>query len=513
MRITIALASLLLASTASSLAFAASPMDECRSMDAVRAIGGCTMVIEDSSADRAQRSLAYSLRGRAYASHRRYDTATADFKKAIQLNPKNADAYGLRGHMMLIRDMNDEALSDLSKALKLSPNFTGALINRSIANMKNGNMAAAMRDIDKAVNLEPTNALALANRGRLHRMQGQIDKAIVDLSQALALAPRLTFALSERIDAYMLKNELERALADCDTLLQLAPRYPNAEQRRKAIIALRGGRPAESRPAPVAQPNRVAPQQAPVAQPSQPSAPQAAGPTASREELDAMVKQWQGQLAQNDLDGAFKTALRLIQAAPNAPISYLLRGVVYTKRGDLGRGLADYDRSLSLNPRFAPAHGEKGLLLVAAKRFDQAIASCTTALELAPTMFIAHYCRGLGYLGSNRVEEALADFSKTVEMSHTFHMGWSYRGLTLAKLGQHDDAIESFTKALSLNQSADNYALRGQSYAARGDAAMAERDYQQALAIDKNNRTAQMGLEALKASRSLGGMGGRPKSG
>lgn len=56
-----------------------------------------------------------------------YERATADFTKAIELNPKNAGAYVGRGLLHARQQKRDEAIADFREVVKISPGHTGAL--------------------------------------------------------------------------------------------------------------------------------------------------------------------------------------------------------------------------------------------------------------------------------------------------------------------------------------------------------------------------------------------------
>ena len=51
------------------------------------------------------------------------DKAITDFSKAIELNPKDADAIYNRGNAYRIKGQFDKAISDYNKAVELNPRF------------------------------------------------------------------------------------------------------------------------------------------------------------------------------------------------------------------------------------------------------------------------------------------------------------------------------------------------------------------------------------------------------
>ncbi|GAH96835.1 unnamed protein product, partial [marine sediment metagenome] len=61
-----------------------------------------------------------------------YPKAFADFAKAIQLNPKYANAYYNRGIAYGELRQHTKAVSDYTRAIELDPKYTEAYYNRGV---------------------------------------------------------------------------------------------------------------------------------------------------------------------------------------------------------------------------------------------------------------------------------------------------------------------------------------------------------------------------------------------
>lgn len=57
----------------------------------------------------------------------RLDEALADNKRALALDPTNADTYGNIGHVLMSSGRNEEALSWFDRSLELQPNSAATL--------------------------------------------------------------------------------------------------------------------------------------------------------------------------------------------------------------------------------------------------------------------------------------------------------------------------------------------------------------------------------------------------
>jgi tetratricopeptide (TPR) repeat protein len=54
---------------------------------------------------------------------KRYDEALADYTRAIELDPSDAEFFGSRGQAYQAIGRYDEALADFNRAIELDPNY------------------------------------------------------------------------------------------------------------------------------------------------------------------------------------------------------------------------------------------------------------------------------------------------------------------------------------------------------------------------------------------------------
>lgn len=113
----------LMAGLAVSTAAQADSWETCQSNSAADAISGCTAVIQNEPLKTDKVAEAFLLRGKArITSSQNPDAALADFKRAIELEPQNADAYLERGRAYEKLGKFDLAKADYDQAVKLFSN-------------------------------------------------------------------------------------------------------------------------------------------------------------------------------------------------------------------------------------------------------------------------------------------------------------------------------------------------------------------------------------------------------
>lgn len=197
--------------------------------------------------------------------------------------PADAAGYGRRGAVLAAARRFDAAIADFDKAAQMAPGEAQYVLQRAAAHLANRQPLLAATDLDIAIGLAPANAEARLLRAQLRLAAHYPAAALADLEAAdRALAPsadaRLRLAgLYEAADAYdaalagydqwlrshpedhdravafagrcstraLLNRELDRALADCDAALRLRPGEA-AYLDGRALVRFRRGEFARS---------------------------------------------------------------------------------------------------------------------------------------------------------------------------------------------------------------------------------------------------------------------------
>jgi len=81
--------------------------------------------------------------------------AIADYDRAIEINPRFAEAYSNRGNARLDGRDLDGSIADYELAIKSDPFFAKGYGNRGLARLFQGDMAAAEKDFDHCLKLDP----------------------------------------------------------------------------------------------------------------------------------------------------------------------------------------------------------------------------------------------------------------------------------------------------------------------------------------------------------------------
>jgi tetratricopeptide (TPR) repeat protein/DNA-directed RNA polymerase subunit RPC12/RpoP len=114
-------------------------------------------------------SIAYNNRGTAKETKGDLDGAIADYNRAIELDPKLAQAYNNRGRCKEAKGDLDAAIADHNRAIELDPTYASAYNQRGNAKEAKGDPDGAIADYNRAIELDPKLTIAYNNRGNAEK--------------------------------------------------------------------------------------------------------------------------------------------------------------------------------------------------------------------------------------------------------------------------------------------------------------------------------------------------------
>jgi tetratricopeptide (TPR) repeat protein len=353
---------------------------------------------------------AFKNRGLIYKIQRLPDKAIDDFNQAIQLDRKSPEFYNLRGAVLLDKLEFNQAIADFNQAISLNQNYTNAYNNRGLAFAYTRQPSRAVADFDKVVNLAPRDQNGYLNRAMVRMDMGNFTGAIADYDQAIDLDPKKSGPYTRRGEAWRLQGDLHRALDD-----------------HNKAIALNPG-------------------------------------------------DWE---------------------------AYNNRALTFKDLGKFAEAIADCDQAILLNKNSDFAYTTRGLILLLQGNFWKSLTDLNKAVELKPNSPIALTFRGNTLRESGNLSGAMEDFKKAILILPDFVAAYTGRGLTYEKKGEVANAKADYEKALSLPADVDaGLARPSQSKARERLAALAERERLAALAEQEAARAKAAAERAEREARA-----------
>jgi tetratricopeptide (TPR) repeat protein len=129
---------------------------------------------------------AWLLLGAVYERQKQYDKAEDEFKKVLNVNPKNAQVLNYYGYMLADRGIRlDEAQDLVRRALDQEP-FNGAYLDSlGWVYYKQNNLGEAEQTLRKAVEHEPHDPTIREHLGDVYAKQGRMDQAATEWEKSL----------------------------------------------------------------------------------------------------------------------------------------------------------------------------------------------------------------------------------------------------------------------------------------------------------------------------------------
>jgi tetratricopeptide (TPR) repeat protein/V8-like Glu-specific endopeptidase len=160
--------------------------------------------------------------------------------------------------------------------------------------------------------------------------------------------------------------------------------------------------------------------------------------------------------------------------------------------GNYNGALADYDRAIQLNSKYAEAYNNRGnLRYTQLKNFQGALADYNKAITLRPDSILAYVNRGnLRADKFNDIKGAIADYDKSLALDDDDYLVYNNRGyLKDAKLNDLSGAMADYNRSISLNpRSVLAYNNRGNlQYHKLSNTTAALADYNQAIEVNAQN--------------------------
>ena len=175
----------------------------------------------------AAQAARYIEQGKKLAEKKDYSRALLQYKNAIQLQPKDAEAYYQSALAYLGQGQLESALVNLLKATDLNPKHVAAQLKFSELLAKSGNKGLevqAQRRLQDVLVQSPENADALAALAMAETNLGQPQDAVKHLEEALAKAPANLKSSMELASLKLAQKDAAGAEAILKRSVEQAPR-------------------------------------------------------------------------------------------------------------------------------------------------------------------------------------------------------------------------------------------------------------------------------------------------
>jgi Tfp pilus assembly protein PilF len=137
--------------------------------------------------DPRENEMTWFLLGAIYERQKQFDKAEEEFKKVLNVNPKNAAALNYYGYMLADRGLRlDEAREMIQRALDQEP-FSGAYLDSlGWVYYRQNKLDEAEAALHKAVERESHDPTIRGHLGDVYAKQGKMEQAATEWEKSLA---------------------------------------------------------------------------------------------------------------------------------------------------------------------------------------------------------------------------------------------------------------------------------------------------------------------------------------
>jgi serine/threonine-protein kinase len=152
-----------------------------------------------------------------------WQKAEQEFKRAIALDPRNAEALSFYSMFLGFEERFDEAIDQGGRALAVDPLSTLINMNVGWTFFSAGLFDKTLDQVGKMIEIEPDFYGSYWLRGAIYLSEGEYDKAVKELKKAVSLGGR-QIVLADLGGAYGLAGKKVEATAILSQLLEMRQR-------------------------------------------------------------------------------------------------------------------------------------------------------------------------------------------------------------------------------------------------------------------------------------------------
>ena len=439
-------------------------------LDAQRARGTLDQAADDWRREFGEVSKFYRMRATLQQQRGEYEKAAADWRQAIRLHPQDLDSHLAIGEAHQKLGQWDQAIEAYGQAIRLRPQDVRAWYKRADSYLKLGSYDQAIADYDAAIRQDRTQPsdpnfvyVLYVRRAEAHLAKGEYEQVIAD-GEKMLQGPT-TAASSLRAAAVLAKayrsapEQLVGLLKDSGRLEESRQCWRKCADVLESSIRSASGSPNDRRLLAKARDELV--------------------------QLEQLFAQKEGG-----------------KPPDHATLRHRL-GRFYAQDGQYAEALAEYGKTIDLEPGDATAYADRARANIALGHLEQAVQDAEQAVKLDPQLAWAYAARALVYARQGEHDKAKADWTEVLRLAPKDAGLRLEQGIFYAAVGKPDQAIAALDEAIRLDPgSAFAYAERGFAYAALGDEKKATADWQKVMRVDPafvDRDVARAELEARKS--------------
>ncbi|XP_066525404.1 uncharacterized protein ttc6 isoform X2 [Hoplias malabaricus] len=349
--------------------------------------------------------------------------------RAISLEPHLLDAYWHRHSIYLLRNVPNSALDDLNFIIRHNKKHADAFKSRAEIYRMRGKITLAIFNYTQAIKCQPDDAENYFRRAKMYEKTNNIILAMEDYAKTFAINPARTDALMSHGLHHFHTSNWGMALEDFSLLIKQEPTNVRARTYRGRVFAKLGLFQEAVEDFSLAlhlDPNNWL----------------------TFYHRGCLLRKIMPDMALRDL----RFSLLINDSSENLG-AFLHRGLLYTKRQQWQKAIADFEAVIKIDRNVVVAHINLGLIyMLQMDRNYDAIKIFSNALKVDPTNLRVYICRARAYHKVNNLQEALKDLTRAIHMRPDAQDLHIMRGQYLCDMEKFDLATFCIQYTAELNK-------------------------------------------------------------
>ena len=153
---------------------------------------------------------------------------------------------------------------------------------------------------------------------------------------------------------------------------------------------------------------------------------------------------------QRDYAKAIQAYQKVIEIDPRYAEAYNNLGIIYQEAGDFDRALSTYQKAIEINPKYEKALNNLGVLLYLKGRYEESIHAFQKALALNANNIESHINLGILFKKQGQMEKALESYHRALAINPLYGEAHYNMGLLYEQLEKMEMAISHYQKFIQV---------------------------------------------------------------
>ena len=170
----------------------------------------------------------------------RLEESIQAYQKALELQPKSAEAYYNQGNALREQGRLEESVQAYQKAIEIQPNHPDAYSNLGIALQEQGRLEESIQTYRKAIEIQPNHSGVYNNLGVVLKEQGRLEESIQAYQKVLEVQPNHSEAYSNLGIALQEQGRLEESIQAYQKSIHIQPDSAETHNNLGLVLLLLG---------------------------------------------------------------------------------------------------------------------------------------------------------------------------------------------------------------------------------------------------------------------------------